>query len=185
MPEKWLLGNGSRAYVITRRADLFPPEVSTLPPGVLTDYLDGWLGDAHARQTLIDLCETAGVPAGRTPGEDLKAKIAAAFRQGHLVILNARRGDVFRRTEEEQEAAEPPPAGLPSRPAKTLTWIEIELVDERGKPVPKERYRIELPDGSPEEGFLDDQGRARVDGIEAGTCIVTFPDLDAKEWRAA
>ena len=56
---------------------------------------------------------------------------------------------------------------------------------DKGEPVPKERYRIELPDGSPEEGFLDSQGRARVDGIEAGTCNVTFPDIDANEWRAA
>jgi hypothetical protein len=186
MPKKWLLGNGSRTYVIARRGDLFPPEVSTLYPSVITDNLDAWLTDSGARQTLIDVCETVGVPAGRAPGGDLKRRVVEAFRQGDLVVLNTRRGDVFRRMEKADEAAPPPPQDEPpSRPAKTLTWIEIELMNDKGEPVPKERYRIELPDGSPEEGFLDSQGRARVDGIEAGTCNVTFPDIDANEWRAA
>jgi len=187
MPKKWLLGNGSRTYVITRRRDLFPPEVSTLYPGVITDNLDGWVADSHARQTLIDVCETVGVPAGRALGEDLKRRVVEAFRQGDLVVLNTRRGDVFRRVEKADETSAPPPTQdePPSRPAKTLTWIEIELMNDKGEPVPNERYRIERPDGSPEEGCLDGQERARIDGIEAGTCNVTFPDIDANEWRAA
>jgi type VI secretion system secreted protein VgrG len=65
-------------------------------------------------------------------------------------------------------------------------WIEIELIDEQGKPVPGEHYRITLPDGTTlAEGRLDMKGRARVDGIDPGTCKVTFPDLDARTWRPA
>lgn len=65
------------------------------------------------------------------------------------------------------------------------TWIEIELKDDDGNPVPNERYRIRLADGSTREGHLDANGRARVDGIEPGTAQVSFPDIDANEWRSA
>ena len=64
-----------------------------------------------------------------------------------------------------------------------LTFIEIELLDEEGNPVPKEKYKIELPDGAIREGRLDPSGRVLVDGIDRGTCKVSFPNLDAKDWR--
>lgn len=66
--------------------------------------------------------------------------------------------------------------------AKTANWIEIELVGEDGKPIPDEPYRITLPDGTVEEGTLDDNGVARVEGFEPGDCQVTFPELDEDAW---
>ena len=64
-------------------------------------------------------------------------------------------------------------------------WIEVELVDEDGEPVPGERYRITLPDDSVAEGSLDDKGKARVEGFKPGNCKVTFPDLDKEAWEPA
>jgi hypothetical protein len=62
-------------------------------------------------------------------------------------------------------------------------WIEIELLGEDGSPVPWERYRITLPDGEIRSGFLDAEGKARIEHIEQpGQCQVTFPDLDAAAW---
>ena len=67
---------------------------------------------------------------------------------------------------------------------KKSSWIEIEMVDEDNKPVPGESYRITLPDGETiAEGTLDDKGFARLDGIEPGTCKITFPDLDKDAWE--
>jgi hypothetical protein len=64
------------------------------------------------------------------------------------------------------------------------TWIAIELRDEdTGAPVPNERYRLVLPDGSTQEGNLDENRRAEVDEIDFGVCKVTFPDIHAKEWH--
>jgi len=65
------------------------------------------------------------------------------------------------------------------------TWLEIVLVDEDdpSQPVPFQRYRVELPDGTVHEGQLDADGKARLEGVAAGDCKVTFPDLDEAEWR--
>lgn len=79
------------------------------------------------------------------------------------------------------------PAVTPSQLAREvtprLTWIQIELVDSAGKPVPDQRYRVELPDGGIREGKLDPAGRAYIGEIKPGQCRVSFPDIDAREWR--
>lgn len=76
-----------------------------------------------------------------------------------------------------------PPRPAEARPVRTeLTWIEIQLLGEDDQPIPGERYRIELPDGSVREGRLNDKGLARVDGIDPGQCVVTFPALDEEAW---
>jgi hypothetical protein len=79
----------------------------------------------------------------------------------------------------EQAAAEEPARET------AVDWIEIALVDRRGEPVGGEAYRVLLPDGAVREGRLDADGRARLTDIEPGACEVTFPNLDAAEWRRA
>jgi len=63
------------------------------------------------------------------------------------------------------------------------SWIEIELVDEAGKPVPGERYEIKLPDGRVAKGTLDGKGFARVANTDPGNCEITFPELDKDAWE--
>ncbi|MBN1766855.1 MAG: carboxypeptidase regulatory-like domain-containing protein [Sedimentisphaerales bacterium] len=63
------------------------------------------------------------------------------------------------------------------------SWIEIEMVDEEDEPVPGEKYRVTTPDDTVAEGTLDENGFARIEGIEPGTCKVTFPKLDAEAWE--
>ncbi|MFZ5764396.1 MAG: hypothetical protein ACOY4H_02225 [Thermodesulfobacteriota bacterium] len=65
------------------------------------------------------------------------------------------------------------------------SWIEIELVDEEDNPVPGEKYKITLPDGRVAQGTLDENGFARIEGIEPGTCKITFPALDKEAWQKA
>ncbi len=67
---------------------------------------------------------------------------------------------------------------------KEKSWIEIELVDEAGQPVPNERYEITMPDGTTiATGSLDENGLARVAVSEPGTCQINFPALDAAAWE--
>jgi uncharacterized Zn-binding protein involved in type VI secretion len=95
-------------------------------------------------------------------------------------------GAAFTRTTCPAEGAMAAAAGSPllatGDPDKK-SWIEIELVDQKGHPVPHERYRVVPPGVKPMEGFLDDQGFARIGGIDPGTCQITFPDLDAASWK--
>lgn len=62
-------------------------------------------------------------------------------------------------------------------------WIEIELVGEDDKPIPNEKYKVKLPDGTEKEGTLDQNGWARVESDPKGDCEITFPEMDKEAWK--
>jgi type VI secretion system secreted protein VgrG len=64
-------------------------------------------------------------------------------------------------------------------------WIEVELVDEAGKPVAGRPFEIKLPDGSYYTGTTDDKGKGKVENIDPGSCDISFPDLDQDAWEPA
>jgi hypothetical protein len=74
-----------------------------------------------------------------------------------------------------------PPTAL--QPCQQTHWIEIVLVDQENQPAPGVAYKIVGPDGSLHTGSLDQNGFARVDGLPAGTCQVSFPDLEDAVWE--
>jgi len=78
---------------------------------------------------------------------------------------------------QDEQAAQEQPAAAEEH------FIEIELVDDAGKPVANEAYVIELPDGTQRTGRTDGDGRARITGIDPGTAKVSFPDLDKKAYE--
>jgi hypothetical protein len=73
-------------------------------------------------------------------------------------------------------------AGRTAEDCGKPTWIEIQLIGEDNKPTPGAKYRIKMPDGSVREGTLDREGVAGFDGISAGECEVSFPELDKDAW---
>jgi hypothetical protein len=64
-------------------------------------------------------------------------------------------------------------------------WIEIQLEDRDGKPIPRARYEVRLPNRELRQGYLDPQGFARLDGLPEGNCEVCFPDYDRSSWNLA
>lgn len=65
------------------------------------------------------------------------------------------------------------------------SWIELVLIDKLDRPVAGEPYRITLADGTVNDGTTDEKGFARIDGIEPGSCDITFPELDGRSWEPA
>jgi type VI secretion system secreted protein VgrG len=85
-------------------------------------------------------------------------------------------------------SAIPSPAPAPpphqSDPAKTH-WIEVELVDQDNHPAAGVRYEIKLPTGQMSSGYLDEHGKARIEGTDSGSCEISFPQLDKNDWEPA
>ncbi|MGH9901257.1 MAG: hypothetical protein ACRD68_05390, partial [Pyrinomonadaceae bacterium] len=141
---------------MTRKADVYPEELIGGDQSVFLTHLEGWLSDPLARPVLIDIYESAhGRSLGDLKGADrdelrrsVRPWLDGAFRRREFVAVAVpRRNEAVPHAiteEEKRERAAPRP---PKR-VKKLTWIEIKLVDKKGKPIPKEHYRIELPDGS-------------------------------------
>ena len=84
----------------------------------------------------------------------------------------------LRRQAQDQDA---PPSVVTCQPAKT--WIEVKLLDAEGNPVRAKTCVITLPGGAVERRALDGNGTLRVDGVEPGTCMVSFPELDGNAWE--
>jgi len=111
------------------------------------------------------------------PGEVDEAK--AAQRQTKKGKYGSEKAKPHKSTTQQGDGS----SGQSSEEEKQTSWIEIELVGEDDKPIPGERYRVTLPDGSVDEGTLDQNGWARVEGFEKGDCQVTFTDLDQEAWE--
>lgn len=122
-------------------------------------------------------------PVDRTDDELIEG-LAARLASGRLLLHRVEPARIAAPEwsfQEDEEAPAPQPV------REDTGWIEIAAVDDDDppRPVPNARYLIELPDGSKVEGTLDRAGRARVERIPRGMCKVSFPDLDAADWRRA
>ena len=116
----------------------------------------------------------AGMASNLSPAASSSAQsLAGAAQQGAGVV--AITGDALL-----SNAIGDPGQGAPT---DKKVWVEIELLDQAGKPVTNEPYSIKLPDGTTSEGSTDELGRARVDGIDPGNCQITFLNLDQRSWK--
>ena len=189
MPNEWLIKDFSAAYIIFRWRHLDPEEkaLEYLPTASI---LSSWAQNLQSQQFIREMYESAyGRPIGTaldlSRNQEIVRQLEEAFRRRLLVCLRVPRVVHGAISEKEEGAPPPPPTPPPPRPTKTKTWIEVELVDDKGKPMVGERYRIELPDGSREEGKLDSKGRALINNLDPGECQISFPDIDGREWQAA
>jgi hypothetical protein len=110
----------------------------------------------------------------------MRAAILDAAERGDLLVYEAGLvgSSVFR---EVEDAA---PARGSQSTVEDKTWIEIVLVDDDDPPQPVAfaSYRVELPDGSTRTGMLDAGGKARLAGIDPGSCKISFPSFHETDW---
>ena len=112
------------------------------------------------------------------PGADGTWRIDRArhefSRHGYFVRLSAVR----------TAKKKPPPPPRPAKEEPASTFLEIELLDHAGNPVPGQKYRVQTADGRTVEGKLDAQGKARIDGLKQGNNQVSFPGYSERWHRA-
>lgn len=161
------------------------PGWDVLHPMFPVGYFDRWLEHAEGRAILYDMHAALFGPLDLAVwgyGEEhlsLKPALVVAFERGDLVALVPRRRNAELPGRPEVPI-EPPRRPQPRPPVKT--FIEIVLLDDDRNPVPGEAFELTLPDGDVRQGTLDQAGFARVDGIDPGTCDVSFPKIDGREW---
>jgi len=163
-----------------------PPSTETLATAAAVARLSSWFPEGWGadERLLGEICLSleGAFPASGVPESGwLHGTVRRALQDGRLVALRMPfpgPGEGF-----AQEEEEPP---TPRRVVQEeKTWIEVVLMDDDDPPQPVAfaKYRIELPNGRVEAGMLDANGRARVSGLDPGTCKVTFPDFDGRDLR--
>ena len=191
-------------WVVVRAWDVEAGE-ETQSGTFLAAQLRGWAKDVFYSRVLVDIGRTlwGGFDLGRGEKERwtrLLPRLEEAFRRGTLVLVKRRApgnaasggsgagsgaggdgGDDERERERQLQAA----AASSATPRKPKTWVAIRLMDQDGQPIAGEAYKLVLPDGTVEEGCLDETGEAFVNGIDPGECQISFPKLDGKEWKPA
>jgi hypothetical protein len=148
------------------------------------------LNDSETRKRLLEIYETvdqssssSNLQAFDDPSdEDIEKDLLHAFLKQTLFLLRRRTyGDGGDETEEAAPLVAAGPAGRVSD--TKVTWVEVVMVDENEKPMSGIRYKLSITDGTMREGTLDSNGSVRINGIDPGTCELTFPDVDAREWH--
>ena len=112
---------------------------------------------------------------------ELRRTLRRAAETGRLGIERVERAPwPFPDTlEDPQPAPEPAP-----HVDEELAFVAFRLVDQDGQPVPRRAVHLVLADRSEQEGFVDGEGRFRLDGVAPGSCKLTFPDLDLSDFSA-
>jgi len=169
---------------------------STLPASHFLEYdhvegsfassiLRRFLDHAAYEVTVADICRTLWLSHTDAGEGRVSEEIARAVNTGKLYLLRRRPAG----SSNKAAAEAPPPSKKDATKApaseKAKTWIEIRLIDQNDQPVGDVRYRLKITDGSIRTGTLGSDGVLRVPGIDPGTCELSFPDLDASEWRPA
>lgn len=89
----------------------------------------------------------------------------------------------------QKKRAKPPAwtgraTGSSKQQSKEKHFIEFIAKEKgTGKPIPGERYRVQLPNGALREGVTDANGRIRIENIPQGQCKLMFPNMDADTWQ--
>lgn len=61
-------------------------------------------------------------------------------------------------------------------------WIGLEVADTRKRPLANEDFVVTPPNHEPIRGKLDANGKARIEGIDPGTCQIEFPQIDRRDF---
>jgi hypothetical protein len=181
----WQLKAQNETWQVVRRGEASAEELRTFNVRMLSPQLiERWLNDPLASAAMLEMCRQLiyGTPlmgSARTAGEraDLRRYFMTALERADLILIQPKRQRIGSADAPAPEASQGTAPRPQPAPVAEKSWIEIVLKDRRGRPIPKEKFRIVLPDGTVFEGKLDDNGKARKDTIDPGMCTISFPEL--------
>lgn len=160
-----------------------PPDSDVLPAAQAAVWLRWLLDDGpRGRTTLLEIAAALEVHAGshRSTADAALDAVRRGFAEGRLRAYAQKHVGGGK----GPEVIEPSKVEPPKKDEKTFVAVQLLSDEPEPKPVPFKRYRIILPDESVREGQLDQYGRALITGIDPGTCKVSFPEIDAADWKA-
>jgi hypothetical protein len=143
----------------------------------------------EARRVLREIhARLHGLPPTAALGEAFQFDVGSARAEafGAELLHEARAGNVvLRRTVTRSVVV---PLEVDAEPvlgpeAEPVAWISIELVDEDGNAVPNVDYKVECDDGRVRTGTTNLAGKAREEGLHDGSCKISFPSLNAPDWK--
>lgn len=138
--------------------------------------------EASMRYLRAVLAQELGASVEQLSDGRVLDELAVRVAQGRLALVGFRPGPAqvppLKGEEPPPPEEEPPPEDQPD------AWLEISLVDngDPPQPVAGAKYVVELEDGTVIEGYLDDAGKTRIEGIQEGTAKVSFPDFEDGSW---
>lgn len=170
----------------TFRGNRWIADVSSAPAPTRAE-LSALMADPAEARALRELAAHLGAGIPAQTDEMVVSIVHRAVTDGRvrLSLLGPRRryGEAARSDEALLPAAPVSPAD--SRVHEDLDhWIEVVLVDERGTGIPGQRCVITTSDACVHSRYTDSLGCVRLDRIPAGTCEVSYPDLDADAWSS-
>jgi hypothetical protein len=152
---------------VVRAGDASPPGQPIDASSLFYD-LASWLAIPSTCSALLGLCGYGGARGG--DGQHARRHLEDAFRRGQLRVVR-----VPPIATVAERAPQDMPRYLEAEPALP-TFIELALVDAKGRPVANERYRITLESREVKEGRLDARGTVRLEGVLGEDFVVQLPD---------
>jgi hypothetical protein len=190
MPDRWRFQGLTRHVELELHPDHVDPQGRDESLRELRRLVGAFrFRDPQASRVLLDVYRRLrGSPAGGVRPEDLDVGSPRLDAIADEILWAARSGLLRVRPLEHKAVVfrlEGVPEDVLGPEAEPTAWIEIELVDDEGKPVPNVAYRIECEDGRVRTGTTNLSGQAREEGLREGSCKVTFPGLNGPDWQAA
>ncbi|MBX9756377.1 MAG: PAAR domain-containing protein [Pseudomonadaceae bacterium] len=146
-----------------------PNPITAGSPNVLFNNLPvARIGDATGCGDVISV----GIPNILINGKPI-AFLGSATAHGGVIISGS--GDVLVGNQGGGVAFTP--ASLLEQLKLTPTWVSFDLLNQSGAAYSNEPYVLTASDGANHKGQLDNNGFARIEGIQRGTCKLQFPGL--------
>lgn len=162
-------GHTSAAWLIERHCATAAERMCSLPP----DEAERWVALAQievgpqleqglASRDVLVMVERGGLPA-------FDASPPAVSLFDLLVDAADGRGD---------GGSGSSSAGASADEESAEDFIEVQVVDARGRPRPSVRYELRFPDGTATSGTTDADGMVRHERLDqAGDCVLVLPDV--------